>query len=334
MKLEKALRRLLWMAGNDDQIVMVPASVATDERPRVGFQNSQLGMSIGVDEVLPYRALPVDALSKLLLPAPASAAVEIEEGSGYGFLRVTAGLATKEITSKPGSDSPLFPEPPRTGWRYCPDWPAVLAIAGFCGPSWMGSLAGVRVAPDRVEATDTTVFTQARVALGFEGTHIIPKDIFSRWPTGDVALAIDGGRFYARVGEEKRWATLLPPGKFPDTNLIPEVHPYVSMSVDTERLAQAVQQVKKLGSVQGVRVHAGASGLTLAVAGEPPPLSIDLPCEPPGVPMDIWVSGKVLASLIKAIRTPRVGVCLGPAGSPLRLDSGPLVLCLWPLLVG
>lgn len=334
MKLAPALRRLLRLADDADQVTLLPAAVALGNRARVGFQNERVGMSIEVDldGDLPYRSVLASDLGKVLLSAPADAEATIEDGVGYGILRVTAGLAAKGIASKAGSESTPFPVPPVTSWQLAPDWPAVLALVPFCAPKWMGALAGIRFAPGCADATDTAVFAQARVAFDFEG--IVPSEIFRHWPTGeDTAIAMHGGRFFARVGEEIRWATLLPPGKFPAATLIPAVHPYASAAVDTERLTQAVQQIKQQGSVRGVKVQFGGDGTTLSVAGDPPLLSIDLPGGPPAIPSEIWVSWRELSRLTKVLRTPRTAICLGPAGSPLRLESGPLVLCLWPLIV-
>lgn len=333
MNLGKALRRVLALAGKDDLVVFEPRNWEADRRQRIGFQNDRLGMCIQVDadNELPYRAVPANALSKVIVPAPVSAPVSIEAGSGYGALRVTAGLAVKEVLSTAGSDCPKFPEPAYGAWRYCGDWRAVMAITPFCGPSWMGSLAGLRFLPDRVEATDTAVFAQARVETGFDG--IVPAEVFEHWLPGDVAAAMEGGRFFARVDDEVRWATLLHGGKWPASSVIPDVHPHSSMSVDTERLVQAAQQVKKLGAVQGVRVRMTEDGVQLSVAGEPAPLVIDLPGEPPAEPGGLWVSTQLLVKMSKLLKTPRTAVSIGPEGTPLRFDSGPLVLCLWPLLV-
>lgn len=180
---------------------------------------------------------------------------------------------------------------------------------------------------DLVEATDRFRVARAFVHTPWEG--LVPAATFRNWPGGDVAAAFSDDIAVFSVGDELR-TTVLKRGTFQDCDkLLPPLLNCPAIRVETAVLRDTVKRVKALSStcqlsLDGTVVNVAGGGFSETLAGFG---------KETGVVM-LHVNAGWLVEALQHVATPLVQLSYTGPGDPLRVESGPFVVGLWPFTGG
>lgn len=322
MHLGMALARLLKLVPEAESISL--SSSSPRSAARVWAQTKSLGVLLHLDSdvQVPDGSVRVQELLSL---GKIRAADDVRFGAhgGYGYTPLHVGPISGSVVLAPAQVFPDIGLAPGAGKaKSSRDWSVLPVLLGFAGDRYQG-LSCVVISEGKAEATDRVAFARARVNLGVLGK--VPVGALRELPAGVVSAWQTPGRVWVAAPEEVRWTTLYH-AEYPDTSQIPERHPWQQSVVPVAPLLDAVGRVEgakaqrvRLEVGEGVRLSFESSSTVVHVQGSR--------CPPAGG----WFSAPRLGKILRKLTTPAVAVGLGPAGVPLRLDSGVLSVCLWPL---
>lgn len=335
-RLEEALRRVLrFVGGKDDEAVLrtvrfLPAEGAFPAR--VLAMGAELGCMAPVEGDLPdvlVHAEPLKAIAKQTV-------LRAQQGGHHLLLETSGGAYTL----------PLIPTNTYPSWPVLPDqlraleeWPTMAKVLHAAGKvPGRPDLGCVHFYEDRVEATDAQ-----RMALADVHSHLsgmVPLGLFTTWPKKSRAWAeFTVTHAFFKFDKELRFGWLHQGKRVDCQRHIPEYHEGPSVVVPTKSLRDAVKQAADSTDLKWVRLRPGMGRVLVASTdGE-----FQAPVESwlnrwsgsqaPNPPT-LTVSGKFLLAALKAVDTPNVRLCYtdgGDPSSPIRLESGGFVECIWPI---
>lgn len=257
-------------------------------------------------------------------------------GKGLEFIaRRKKGTDTYRYRVPAGSiaNFPSFQTPPEP-MQYVPRWDAIAAVVHAAGDHKIDNdlLRCVRFSPKAVEATDRYRLARADVDMNWSG--LVPNELFSHWPRGDVFARFTALYAFFRIGDELRYSNLLH-GKYADIRsvLADEHRGHVALC-PTEPLLKAVKQAVKMHKARIVGME--FKGDTVKVLNwthrDDQQFHTTMPAEG-ATDATVLVLGPHFYEALGTIKTPRVFVGYGPGEKDLvRLESGTLTVCLWPML--
>jgi hypothetical protein len=311
---------------------------------RLYAANGMVGVIVDVGQELPNMVLPVDPLVKLCRDITGVVSIE-DKGNAKAVITV-AGKAARDqstytLNGLAPSEFPGFPGVPEKFTRLNRyQWGTIQKVIHAAGkddaePEFMN----VSFRPTVVEATDRSRAARAEIPGPWFG--LVPAQLFKHWPKSeDVACVFTEHACFWKIGEELRFAFIQQSKKYPALEkLIPEIHEGWWMVLERVSLLETVKKAADMSPTASIVLDFGLMGLTVrADAREGVNFEAKLNAGL-GIPQgqcalytEILLDGKLLGEALKVMETPRVKLCYGKSGEPLRLESGGLVECLWPMM--
>lgn len=256
--------------------------------------------------------------------------------AGYGQYQIEVGSARYQVQGRDLSGYPGLPPIPEEleevrGWGW------VLGAMHAAEPERSGGpMSCIHFTSEYVESCDAARVARAELT-GPWGEALVPKRLFKSWPKGAVKAKFSPTHAVFSIGMEELRVGCLSAEKYPDTSgLVPAVHGGPWVLVETEALRRAVllgRQVSYLGMVflemtsQRVVVQAAqADERAHRYVSDLPVLHAPRPAQG-----GVFVLGKYLLDALSKIETPNLKLCWGAPLDPLRIEAGPLVICIWQI---
>jgi DNA polymerase III sliding clamp (beta) subunit (PCNA family) len=311
---------------------------------RVYATNGAVGIILDVGQELPNMALPADPLVKLCKDITGVVSIE-DKGNAKAAITVAGKAANDQSTytldGLPPSEFPGFPAVPATFNALNPyQWSVIQKVVHAAGKDVAKpELMNVNFRPTVVEATDRSRVARAEIAGPWAG--LVPAQLFQNWPkTGNVECVFTDYHCFWKIEDELRFAIIQRSEKYPALEkLIPENHEGWWMVVDVKSLAETVKKAADMSPTASVVLDFGIMGLTIRSHARE---GIDFESKLEGrmgIPggcnaqyTEMLLDGKLLRDALKVVETPKVKLCYGKSQEPLRLESGGLIECLWPML--
>lgn len=333
MELRKAIIRVAKLAKitkkESSYIRFLPRSAQT---PATLYVTDGICSSlVRVDEDLPNALLDSAVVLKA---AKGPGELSIRE-AGYGQVLVQAGSAQYQLASKELASFPGLPPMPE-GLEPVPGWRWVLGVVHAAEQERLGlAMSRIHFAPCYVEACDKARLARAEIE-GPWGDALVPQRIFRAWPKGAVKAHFSATHAVFSIGMEEIRVACLAVDKYPVTEgLMPAEHRGPWALVEVAALKKAIElgrQVSYLGMVlvamtpDSVVVKAAQSDQTAHKFVSSVPV-----LHGSGGTGAVFLFGKYLVDALAQLETPNVRVCWDGPLDPLRLESGPLVICIWQM---
>lgn len=303
------------------------------------------GIIVDVGQELPNMVLPADPLVKVRRDILAIRSVE-DTGNAVAEIEVV-GKASKDpstytLEGLPPSEFPGFPAIPQTFTELSPyQWRTIQKIVHAAGKDeTKPELMNISFRPTAVEATDRCRVARAEVPGPWSG--LVPANLFRHWPKSvKVECAFTDYHAFWRIdGEELRFAVIQRSEKYPPLEkLIPEDHAGWWIVLQTNALAEMVKKAADMSPTKSVVLDFGLRGLTVRAHTREGSTfegqlhaALGIPSECYAQYTELLINGKMLGEVLKVVETPKVKLCYGKPQEPLRLESGGLIECLWPML--
>jgi hypothetical protein len=272
--------------------------------------------------------------------------VYLDEGGPLTAIFRSAGGGAYGIGHESTMGHPMFPDYPVSMvsvQRFADVLKALhstLAEGQIINGRQRPDLSCLHFLPDCVEATDSYRITIIDVVTGVAGK--VPASAFKHWGSGDTAVAFTGTHAWFRTGEEMRFQKIQR-GTYAEgcdlRNHVPQFHDGPWMTTPAKPLRDVVKKALSVSPVKQVILEFGVWGVT--VKAETPDSSfeerVDGEAGVAGGSVTeyprLLVNGKFLDDALRVVSTPNVRLCYGGAASPLRLESGSYVECIWPKVV-
>lgn len=311
---------------------------------RLYATNGVVGILVDVDQPLPNMVLPAEPLIKLCRDTTAVIGVE-NQGNAQALVTVTGkaakGAALYTLQGLPPSEFPGFPAIPERFHRIQDyQWWSLQRVVHAAGKNKAeAELMNISFRPTAIEATDRSRVARAEVSGPWSG--LVPSQLFQHWPkSGDVFCVFTEYYCFWRVGQELRFAIIQRSEKYPNLEkIIPEVHDGWWMVMNVRPLMETVKRAFSMSPTASVVLDFGLMGLTVRAHSKKGTEFTSQLSGKLGVPSgrtaqftEILLDGKLLWEALRAFDTPKVRLCFGEAREPLRLESGNVVECLWPML--
>jgi hypothetical protein len=303
-----------------------------------------VGIRVDVEGDVPDVVLAAGTVRSALKGASELEGVE-EVGTGTVILHVRsrAGVVDYKVPGGVVSTFPLFPPVPTEdlfqalpGFRY-----AVQAVAPAAGKDAKRPELGVlHFEHGYVEATDLARL--CRLETRWNLTGHVPAEVVAGWPA-DVEVVsgvVSDPYLFLRVGSELRCAALREPGRYHAkmATYLGEDMPGVVALAARDMIDAAKRSLDV--SPWGVVVLDLTGERCVARSYMPDRKKVDeASCEVTvrsprpavgGTTAQVIVSARYLADALAAACTPLVVLRYRDAVSPLRVESGPVVTCVWP----
>lgn len=324
MNLRKALKSVL-LQGDAPQLLLQSQDAGG---PAVVSATDSGGIRVEIDQDVPNLLVNAEQTRKAIGPVGMDAAVKFSPPD-HGAVTLTAGLAEHRLAASGELQSyPTIPGIRGEIWLLGDHWDAVLRLVKFAATT--GQYAAVRFLPDRIEATDTTLFARYCEPTPFD--LLVPRGVFLHCPKGDASVWYQEPMLVFQVGDERRWVSVLPKSGYPATDkLMPAVHQGGAVVVDTKQARQAVDQLSKVSNDFGMHIGIENGRLVLC-SGASARVELEILDGSPAV-TPVLVSAALLARALKGLDSVAVALCFGEPGHPLRIESGSWVHSCWPLAI-
>lgn len=311
---------------------------------RLYATNGTVGIIVDVGQELPNMVLPAEPLVKLCKDITGVVSIE-DKGNAKAAITVAGKAANDQSTytleGLPPGDFPGFPAvPEKFSLLNDYQWHIIQKVVHAAGKdATKPELMNINFRPTVVEATDRARVARAEIAGPWAG--LVPAQLFKYWPkSGSVECVFTDYHCFWKVEEELRFAFIQQSEKYPKLEkLIPEDHEGWWMIVDVKSLAETVKKAADMSPTASVVLDFGIMGITVrAHAREGVDFEAKLEGRM-GIPggqnaqyTEMLLDGKMLGEALKVVDTPKVKLCYGKPQEPLRLESGGLIECLWPML--
>lgn len=229
------------------------------------------------------------------------------------------------------NEYPAIPRFPESNFQKLQDWWTIekLLHAVSKDPQ-QPILQCLHFRHDLVETTDRFRVARAFVRTPWEG--LVPAATFRHWPDGDVHATFGEDLAAFRVGDELRF-TRLKRGAFQDCDqLLPPWHEGSRAIVATKVLIDSVKRAKALAGA--CRLTIDAQMVQVEGGGFKETTLIHRTIDAPEKPVTIHVNSTWLLEALRNVSTDRVVLGYTDSGDPLRIESGPYVVGLWPFTGG
>lgn len=310
---------------------------------RLYATNGVVGIIVDVGQELPNMVLPVEPLIKLCREIEGVLSAE-DQGNATAVITVSGKAARDRsmytLKGLAPSEFPGFPGVPEKFTRLdYYQWSMIQKVVHAAGKDeTKPDLMNVNFRPVAVEATDEYRVARADIVGPWSG--LVPAQLFRHWPkSGSVECAFTEFHSFWKMDSELRFAVTQHSKRYAAIEkLIPEKHDGWWMVLERKSLIELVKKAADMSPTASVFLYFGLMGLTVRAdarvgADFEATLNAGL-----GIPQgrcaqytEILVDGKLLGEALKVMDTPRVKLCYGTSEEPLRLESGGLVECLWPM---
>jgi DNA polymerase III sliding clamp (beta) subunit (PCNA family) len=312
---------------------------------RLYATDGYVGVIVTVGQELPNMVLPVEQLTKIRRDVVGISHVE-DQGNAVAVIRVMGKnkkAATYTLKGMAPSEFPGFPAIPENFTALHPfHWETIRKVVHAVGKDVSKpELMNLNFRPTAVEATDHHRVARAEVTGNWGG--LVPARLFQNCARAyNVEYAFTGSHCFWRMRkDELRFAALQVFPNYPDLEkIIPEEHQGWSMTVEVKCLLEMVKKAADMSPTASVVLDFGLMGVTVkayakrGVAFEGPvPGVMSLPWGENARYVTLMLDGKYFVQALKAVITPRVRLCYGQPDDPVRIESGGLIECLWPMLV-
>jgi len=336
MRLKLAITRVCRFCGGKASgalrsVLLIPAEGS--ERAKLWATDGKVGCLIALEEAVD---LPSVALGGAWLASAVKGSSESISFStkGYGQVELRVGDVVLTTTGEGVANFPAVPPTPE--FRKVEGFGGVVSISGFAASPRMGEqYASVRFRKGCAEATDTFGVARVDIGLGAKG-QLVPSRIFKHWGRGQVELAFGEGRAFFRVEDEIRIA-MLERGGYPDLErLVPETDGAPWAAVDRKVLLEAVDRARAQSPRKLVRLCWSQAGLVVSSWMGERAGSVKTDLEVLGImgatESSVMISAGPVVKALKVFKTPVVRLSQCREKGPLRLESGPYTVCVWPFL--
>lgn len=314
------------------QAVLLIPGVGEGDRAQVFATDGLHGCLVYTEDSVPGALVGMDAVR---FAAKHKLASVDREGNELTFRTQEGG--TFRVQAK---DAIAYPRPPSSlpemveypYWNHV--WPIVHAAAE--DRSKQPTFKHVRFRPTCVEATDA-----ARVAVadvpGCSQDRVIPARLLRGWKDGRVRIGFSDKLVFAARDDEIRFAPLNLEISFPNCKKhLPDEHELPALVVATDELCAVVEKALLVSPLKTIALTFGGAELVVKSwngdeGGKGFRAALRVNATQPEVKSVKIFNGKLLAQMLKAVRTPNVRLCYQEStDSPLRLESGAMVEGLWP----
>jgi hypothetical protein len=336
MQLKQAITRVCRFCGGKESGILRSVRLVPAEKgvlAKLWATDGKTGCLIQVDEGVD---LPGVAIGGAWLAAAVKGSSDRISfvTKGYGQVEVAVGESVMTTTGEGVAEFPPVPIPPEL--RPVSGFKGVVDVSAFAASPKMGAqYAAVRLREDCAEATDTFGVARADMDLGGDG-QLVPARLFKHWGKGPVEMGFDASWGYFRVGDELRVA-LLERGGYPDLErLVPERDGAPWLVVDRKALKEAVVKAQAQSPRNLVRFCWSKAGLVVSswmgeTAGTAK-TDLELLDQREVGDCALMVSGRPVARALDMFKTPAVRLSQRWEKGPIRLESGPYTVCVWPFL--
>lgn len=302
------------------------------------------GIIVDVGQELPNMVLPVEPLLKLCRNITGIVGME-DKGNAVGVVTVAGKVARDQsvytLQGLPLGEFPGFPAIPEKFTRLTThQWAAIQKVVHAAATDESRpALMNVCFRSTAVEAFNRWLL--ARVDICGPWLGLVPARLFQAWPESSVGECTFTEHYcFWKMEDELRFAVLQNRSDYPDlSQLIPEEHDGCWMVVHRKPLIEAIKKAADMSPTGSVFFNFGPMGLRVRTdAPEGTDFEVELKVAI-GIPVGqiaqyvgVLLSGKFLLQALQAMDTPRVKLCYGKSPQdPLRIESGCLVECLWPM---
>lgn len=300
---------------------------------------------------IPDALLPGDMITDLVRHASEVSAFQPEGNARFlvrGVSNKKAALEDFYIQGKAPSEFPIAAQFP-TEWEAIPTrpynvWGEILRLVHLTGKDkTKPELSAVRFRAGAVEATDMA--RVGRVQTVTRGDALVPVEVLKNWPKDydGVSLSFaDDQLVFFRCDREIRFGYKRPMEHYPQLDtIIPEYHDGWAGLISTPALLDAVKAATAVSGKGIVNLRFGPLGVHVdalfpremthgfyaLVDGCADARTARQPLEG----NSFSFNGKLLSEALKEIKTPRVRMCYRYPQEPLRIESGLMIECLWPM---
>jgi len=239
----------------------------------------------------------------------------------------TVSLSGVRLEGGNVAEYPSTPPMPEEAFKKVDDWWAIEKVLHVVSRDHQDpALRCLHFRKDMVETTDRFRVARAFVETPWEA--LVPSQIFSHWPAGDVSASFGPGQAVFMVGDEMRF-TVLKSDLFVDCDpLLPACHDGPRVAVPTDQLIASLKRLKPLSD--NSVLHLSPKEVRLEGGGYSDSLNTTFALDAPEEPSRMAVNTAWFLESLQNVSTGRVLLGYTMAGELLRVESGPLVVGIWP----
>lgn len=326
MRLREALGKAVkfcWSGKQNSPTKSVRFLPSTSGRDAVYATNGPQGILVGLDDDIRVPNVMIDG--ELIANVIKTVRECTIEAGNNGDVKL-AGITVK---SGAVNEYPAIPQVPVAPAPF-PDWWVVQKIMHAASKDkQQPALQCLHFRPDLVETSDRYRVARAFVKAGYSG--LVPIELFKGMPDGDVSVAFTDTMAVFAAGDEWR-LSMLRRAVFQDCDpLLPVWRDGPRASVDAAELLDVMKRAKALSDVAKIIFFPRTDGQPGALQVHCGGLSVSVSTQTHEVASTtLQVNATWLFEALRNVSTPRVLLGYINSQEPLRVESGPYVVGLWP----
>lgn len=302
--------------------------------PSQNGNRSALYATDGPQGILIFLDQGVDVPNTMVEAEKLSAAIKgLKEVTIEASANETLNLSGVTIDGGNVNEFPTIPTLPGRDFHPLPDWWVIEKLLHAVSKDMQQPLLQcLHFRKDLVEATDRFRVARTFVKTPWEG--LVPAKTFANLPSGEMSATFGEDLAVFRIMDELRF-TVLKRGQFQDCDqLLPPKHEGSRAITSRTELSNAIKRVKALATACKITLspHAIAiegGGFSETVENTQAHFSTN------GAPnTTLHVNASWMHEALHHVSTPRVLLGYTDPGDPLRIESGPYVVGLWPFQGG